>query len=280
MLRALIFTAVGLSSLALGDCAAAAEEYHPWALFEVGSWKKVRVVTETIGADGKVESVSTTDTRTTLTAFDDTSYSLKVDATVEVAGRRFQTEPKVVKQGFYGEQPGQASDLKVVGSGEVIVCGRRFPTQLQEVTVNSKDGNRITLMHFSKDTAPYVLKRETRAAAEASGGPSAVESSVEVLAIDMPYKVLTEIKPVAFVRTIQMQKNAVAISTIEVQCVDVPGAVVSHSSQEFDATGRLVRRSTLELVDFEIARPVQTSVIPKKDEPRRRFFRHSRNRRQ
>ena len=63
----------------------------------------MRVVTESLNAQGNVESVNTTDIKTTLTQLESSSYTLKVEVTVEVAGRRFAAEPKLVKQGFHGE---------------------------------------------------------------------------------------------------------------------------------------------------------------------------------
>jgi hypothetical protein len=48
-----------------------------------------------------------------------------------------------------------------------------------------------------------------------------------------------------------VNREAKALScTVEVFCIDVPGGVVAHTSRETDERGRLVRRSTLELLDF------------------------------
>ena len=94
----------------------------------------------------------------------------------------------------------------------------------------------------------------------------------------MPYRVLTQVKPVAFVRTVQTQRGVVLVSTIEIQCVDVPGAVVAHSSHEFDANGRIIRRSVLELVDYEVVQPAATNPTSLLNDGRRRLFYHRRTR--
>lgn len=256
--------------------AAAAENYHPWTHFEVGSWKQVRVVTETLDAQGNVEGVKTTDTKTTLTQIEASGYTLKVEATVEVAGRRFQSEPKFVKQGFYGEALGQPVEVKAGGAGEVLIEGRRYPTRIEQVVIGAEGSRRISTFHWSTTRTPYLLKQESRAA---GGGEDALETVVEVLAVDMPYRVLTQVKPAAFVRTVRVQRGVVLESTIETKCVDVPGAVVAHSAHEFDATGRVISRSVLELTDYEVVRTPPSTPTSLLNDNRRRLFSHRRTRR-
>jgi len=182
---------------------------------------------------------------------------------VEVAGKRFQAEPKYVTQGFNGESPGQRAVIKSTGTGEVTICGRRYPCQIRQIAINGDGTSKVSTVYCSDQVAPYVLKSETKAN-DAQG--VTYESLVEVLAIDMPSKVLTEVKPSALVSTVQKQRGGTASVTIEVHCVDVPGHVVSHTSKELDPEGRVVRRSTLELMDYEMRNPVQQSskVVVKK----------------
>jgi hypothetical protein len=51
---------------------------------------------------------------------------------------------------------------------------------------------------------------------------------------------------------------------------DVPGGVVSHSSKEVDKNGRLLRRSTLELVDYNIDPDRERSGLFGRKRPNRR----------
>src|SRR5687768_11687188 len=69
------------------------QEQHPWGRFPSGSWKSVRVVTETLDDKGEVANVTRTETRTTLVAADERGYSLRIESTVEVAGKRFASQP-------------------------------------------------------------------------------------------------------------------------------------------------------------------------------------------
>ena len=76
---------------------------HPWGCCQPGTWKLVRVVTETLDEGGRVIGSSTTETKTTLVAADRDGITLEIQASMEVAGKRFQAEPQTVKQGFHGE---------------------------------------------------------------------------------------------------------------------------------------------------------------------------------
>lgn len=230
-------------------------DLHPWARYGLGSWKQVRVFTETLDKNGLVESVSTTDTKTTLVKFDEGSYTLKAEVTVEVAGKRFQAEPKYVTQGLYGETPGQRVTVKPVGEKDVAINGRRYLCQVLQTTIQGDDILKAGTVYRSEQVAPYVLKSETKTS-DLQGKPVS-ESTVDVLAVDMPHKVLTEIKPSSLVASVHRQSDGSSTVTIEVRCVDVPGTTVSHSSKELDAHGRTIRRSTLELIDYEVLNPIQ-----------------------
>ena len=64
-------------------------EQHPWVQFKIGSWKRVKTITETLDAKGAVVSTSVTETTTKLVDVDDEGYTLRIDAVVEVAGKKF-----------------------------------------------------------------------------------------------------------------------------------------------------------------------------------------------
>ena len=84
------------------------------------------------------------------------------------------------------------------------------------------------------------------------------ETSVEVIALDMPVRFRR--KPAAAPTSRPCTSNARgAMTGLAVVLPDVPGGVVSHSQKEVDRSGRVVRRSTLELVDY--------GVNPEKDRP-------------
>jgi hypothetical protein len=75
------------------------------------------------------------------------------------------------------------------------------------------------------------------------------EIHVSVHALEMPCKISGALRSAAYIKTVQKTPKGTIYSLAAV-CPEIPGGIVSNSSKELDATGRLVRRSTLELVDF------------------------------
>ena len=93
-------------------------------------------------------------------------------------------------------------------------------------------------------------------------------AEVAVLALDMPGRVLTEIKPTSHVRTLETYSNGMRKLTVEVLCDSVPGGVIIHTLKQLDEAGTVVQRSTLDLIDYQVVvRPVETT----KNQPRGRL---------
>lgn len=223
---------------------------HPWGQFKIGSWKRVRTHIETLDDKGGVASASTTETTTKLIDVDETGYTLRVDVVVEVANKRFTAQPQVVRRGFNGESEGQTASIKRIGDSDLKINGHKVTCEVREISVDTGDGKRVTTVYYNDRVAPYILKRETHCF-DKEGKPSDCNSQVDVVAIDMPHKVRVETKPTSHVRIMNQQLNASTL-TLEVHSSDIPGGVVSHTSKETDENGRIIRRSTLELLDYGI----------------------------
>lgn len=242
---------------------------HAWAQFGIGSWKLVRVYTETIGESGQVESVSITEAKTTLDKTDERGYALNVEVTIEVAGKRFRAEPKYLAYGYHGELQGQQIDVKQVGSGQAEICGQKYPTVSRQIVINTDTTQSISTVEYSDDVAPYYLKRSTESIDNETKLRN-YHSVVEVVAVDMPEKVLTEVKSASHVKTIESFGNGTSKITLEVHCDSVPGGVVSHTSKQLSADGKVSQRSTLNLVEYEV---VEKAPLVKESMPeRRRLF--------
>jgi hypothetical protein len=223
---------------------------HAWAQFDIGSWKLVRVYTETFDDKGKVESVSITETKTTLDKADERSYTLKIEVTVEVAGKRFRAEPKYVAYGYHGELQGQSVEVESIGQGQTTICDNDYPTGKRRIVINGQTTQSISTVDYSDAIAPYFLKRTTESI-DIKTKARNYHSIVEVIAVDMPEKVLTEIKSAAHVKTIETYGNGITKITLEVHCESVPGGVVSHTSRQMSTDNLTSQRSTLSLVDYE-----------------------------
>ncbi len=276
LLRTNVAVWIAVLAFALATQAARAEalvprSHHAWGRFPVGSWKQVRVHNETLDAKGNVVEASTTETVTVLTAVDENGYTLEVDVTVEVAGKRFLVQPQIIHQGFSGETNGQRAELRPVHMASVVIDGREIPTEVRESVVNGDECRRVNTVYYSDSVEPYVLKRETTCT-DANGETTTSQTQVDVLALDMPVRLLNETMTSSHVKTVQKTAKGTAI-TLEVCCMDVPGGVVYHTAKELDSEGRVVRRGTLEIVDYSIAGDDNTGTgrgRRNRDRPRRR----------
>lgn len=228
---------------------AAAPIEHPWANFPVGSWRSVRVLVETLDEAGKVSSSTLTETKGTLLAADAHGYSLRIESTVEIAGKQFKAQPQVVRHGYFGEAEGQEINFKRLGEEDVTIDGRVVKSQVQQAVYEVDGIKRTSTIHYSDLVPPYQLKRVT----VTDGLPVEQRNTttVETIALEMPHRVLDRIRGTAIVKTTRRSPQGTKV-TLEVHDDDVPGAVVSHTASEFDATGKVLRRSTLELIDYAI----------------------------
>ncbi len=228
-------------------------DLHVWGRFAIGTWKQVRVVTETLDAHGQVTDTTTTETKTTLVHADSQRLTLRIEATVEVAGKRFESQNQTVDYGYYGEAPNERSEAKNLGATQLTIEGRDVPCQLRLVVATGTQQKQVMRMYLSDDVEPFVLKRETTTVQNAkSSTDQQTTSETEVIGVDMPYTVLHDVKSAAYEQTIQKNQRGTNIS-FDVVCVDVPGGIVARTSKEFDPQGRLLRRSTLQLVDYHVA---------------------------
>jgi hypothetical protein len=244
---------------------------HPWGAFKVGSWKKVRVVSSLLDEQGRKQDERVTETKTTLVAIDRVSYTLRVEAEVVVAGTRFRSAPRYVRRGFDGE--GDDNVVSYEGSrAETLTIGeQRIPSRTQTIVSNSGDTKRVSTVHFSRDVAPFVLKKRT-VSVDRETSSQLGETILEVLQTAMPRKVLSRTRQVSKIRTVHTNSQGRS-ETTEYYSPDVPGGVVEHDASDFDENGRLTRRSTLKLVGYGIGNgTIRADYRP-------RFFRLFRKRR-
>lgn len=225
-----------------------APKHHPWGAFPEKAWKTVRVVTETFDENGKVASTTITETETTLEKVDEDGVVLTAQVAVEVAGRRFEAEPQTVKQGFHGELLGKGLTVKQLGAGQVVVEGRKIDCKIVQLVLSGPTSKTVTNIYYSPETEPHVLRR-TSVTTDLEGENTLSKMSLDVLALDMPYRVLAEIQSTALIRTVQEHAKG-TITTWSYSSSNVPGGVVCHSSKEVDKNGRLIRRSTLQLTGY------------------------------
>lgn len=240
-------------------------EHHPWGRFEIGSWKLVRVTTQSLGENGAPASSRVDEIRSTLIAATDTEYTLQVEVTAERDGKRFAIPAQKINR-TYAEDLFGAVDVRRLVDAELEIAGRKFACQ-QWRGEGEIDGVRKSVsLCYAPEQFPFVLRREVVRTPQGAGIPTA--TVVELVAGNLPLKVLKDVHSAQFVRTTHRHGEGSNL-ILEAQCDDIPGGVVSHSAEEQDDEARVVRRTTLELLEFGVGveRPEDAS-------PRRRGFFH------
>jgi hypothetical protein len=244
----LLFAILGASVHA--DDAVIPRNQHPWAAFRPGSWKLVKVTTETFDKEGKSLGESVTETRTMLISVDATSYELQVDVTIDVAGKRFPAQPRVTRQGFQGEGEGQRATVRRLGKVAVKIGDRALTAQSAEIETTDKESRRVTGIYYGAGIQPYVLSR--RSLAFDAEGKVDQETNVHTQAVQVPRTVLGVRRNTWETHTTQKYSSG-SVITDEIHCFDIPGGVIAHMSQEKDEKEVVRRRSKLELVNYGIA---------------------------
>jgi len=227
-------------------------KHHAWARFDAGAWKTCKAVTETLNEQGEVVTVSTTTTTTTMDRVRRSNYTLRIEATVEVQGRKIVGPPQTISYGLFGETDGETTSVKDAGEESVTIEGVDYPCQVWIVESVNDEQRRVAKFYYNPDRSPYVLRCETTSTAAGSDTPS-VQTVEETLAVDMPFKLPGNIVSTSHVRTVRTTPKGQTI-TIAVQSDDIPGGIVAHATKELDENGRIIRRSTLELVDYGLKR--------------------------
>ncbi len=240
---------------AAAQCLLVPPQQHPWVRFPVGSWKTVRVTTETL-SDGNVVGTSTSRTKTVLVRTDPTSYTLRVETIVDVGGRQLAEEPRIVNKPYQLDEKDVSGKLQKVGEGWVVVNGRRIPSQISRLIETDRRTRRITTVHYSDQVAPYILRRQT----ETTDGQVKYRSSVDVLAVQMPHRILSSMVTASWIKSVHERPDGTTI-VVEVYSPEVPGGVVAHTTKQLDPTGNVVSRSTLELVDYGVPRRQRGGLV-------------------
>jgi len=232
--------------------------HHPWGEFKPGAWKLIRVVEETLDENGVVASTSSTETKTTLLKVEEDGITLGIEVEVEVAGKLFKAEPKSVKQGFHGEM--LCRDVKIGNPQEGIVTieGASLPCRSQKIECAAANSKTVTTVYYSDKVNPRILRRQS--VTSDPTGKKTNETTMTVVALEMPCKVLAEIKNSSLMKTINKHGKG-TVATWAFTCRDVPGGVIEFWSKEVDEKGRLVRRRTLELVNYGLEPEEQPTWI-------------------
>jgi len=267
ILTGLVLTTLGARWCAAEDVGISAR-HHSWARFQPGAWKLVRVVTESLDDGGHVIGVNVTESKTSLSRIDADGVVLEVEVGVEVAGKQFNGQPQCLKQGFHGELAGGEVKFFPATAAEVSIEDQKIRCRSQQVEVTGPAGRTTVNLFFSDTLSPYILRRQSKTT-DAGGTNVLSETLSEVVAFDMPQRVLSDLKNVACIKTVQKTPKG-SVTTLAMSSPDVPGGVVYQTTKEADQAGRLLRRSTLELVNYGSKPETERSGLFGRKRPPRR----------
>ncbi len=217
---------------------------HAWARFGARAWKEVRVRTDAYDVHGEVERSSTTIARTRVLRVGPHSFSLCVSSTVEVAGREFPSAPQEITRDVAPE----VESSKVVGEESLVINGTEYPVQVISLVIKAGTKRETSTLYNCRTTTPQTLKRVTTSVDTESPG-TVVETAVTVTELGRALDILGETKCTWSVTT-QIKLPDGTMTIHEVNCLDVPGELVSQLIEERDGSGRLVSRKELELVGY------------------------------
>lgn len=242
---------------------------HAWGRFEPGAWCVTRTVTESIDEDGKTVGTTTTETYTQLVAVDTRRgiVNLSEQSTLEVGGKEFDVPAQTVSQGLHGETIGRELQVKDLGSQVTVVAGKTIPCHVRSYRVVDKDQEKEVEVYYAAGREPQIVRRVT----VAKVGPdkeTKYTSDFKVVSLQSPRSILDRSLMAADVKVV-LKNGKSSMVTNAVYSKDVPGGATSYEAEEFDNDGRLIRRSSMELVDYGYSEPDQTDSFRNRRQYRR-----------
>lgn len=221
-------------------------QHHSWGRFQPGAWQHIRVVTETLDNTGRVVTTTTTEKTTTLVEVANDNVKLEVETMVKVGGKEFQAPVQTISQGYHGEPTIGRVDVRDLGPARREVEGKKIPCKVREYVISNSNEESVVKIHYAPQVAPYILLREVVSTGRRRRRR---KSRVEVTALNMPHRVFSKTIQTAHLTTTHQNGDA-EILTRAVHSHQVPGALVSYSAKETNGNGQMIRRSTMELVDY------------------------------
>jgi hypothetical protein len=191
---------------------------------------------------------SVSETRSTLADANDSAVTLHVQASLEIGGKKFDGAPQTLREPLVGESSDNSSVVDL-GEESILVQGRPYRCNVQQ-TESVVDGRKRTVKTWlAPHVAPYVLRKLTTTRNPATN-QIVSETQMDVVSLSVERRILARLRPVAEVRIVERHDRGQTRAQAYC-CPEVPGGIVSQTAEEFDAEGKLLRRTNIELVDFE-----------------------------
>lgn len=246
---------------------------HPWARFQPGAWRELRIVSETFDDMDQVVSRSITTQKEVLQAVAEGKYVLSVQATVELGGKQIVGERKTRILHLETDGAGALVDSVRLEDQLVPLPGRVATCQVWEVRYHDGSRDLTDRIFYDAQRFPFVLKRETFAntslndrgvtnadlVTDAPAGDipnekatpnritDEIEQLTEVTAPSVSYPIGDQLLNCSCLRTIRFRTKGDALRVTFVSPT-VPGGEVAILSTDFDTEGQRVRSSVAIIV--------------------------------
>lgn len=262
---------------------------HAWARFQPGAWRETQTVTETLDEQGNVTAQNLTLHKETLEAVAEGKVVLKVQATVELGGKRIVGETKTRVLHLETDGAGPLLETRRIENRPLTLTGQTIDCEVWELFYQEGAGNLRDVIHYRADKFPHVLRRETfvdlgKPAMEVNAkpadatsneaeqpkpsakqpSPAVAEQLIEVLAQQVPCEYGERILSCAVVRNYRHRNKGDSVRLL-FKSFEIPGGELAAQMTDFDAQGKVVRRSVTRLLDYA-GESVQIAIKPAEPE--------------
>ena len=227
-------------------------QFSVWAKFPVGSWSRLRVVTQTNENGKKLESV--TETRATLVSvdFEKKRYALRYDSTIKMGGVDHQKNAEMVEYNFW-DLVAVANEREEERPAVNLVIGDRVaPCRVKQLTREFDHMRETVVVWRSPAVAQGAIQRET-IRTRLDAGKDGKELLSRELFVVQRATAATPLTPAT--REARFSKSAAGRETTgaSVYSSAIPGGLTREVAVEVESENGEPLKSETTLLDYYVA---------------------------
>lgn len=221
---------------------------HPWARFEPGAWRRLRVVTESFDAAGESSGVNASERIERLVAVDDETYTLEVENLAPLAGL---PTPGAVESRHLSLLTDRSADLGALAIEEIEPATISFgdvvvPCRTWRATTAGEGATETEVLSLAVGSDPAVLRRTLTTTV---GGAPGATVTANVSRLDLPALYAERLTRSWRLATTITHPSGSRTDRAAVYSADAPGGLHSESAADYDASGRRTFWSVTDLVE-------------------------------
>lgn len=221
---------------------------HPWARFEPGAWRRLRIVTESFDAAGESSGVNASERIERLVAVDDETYTLEVENLAPLAGL---PTPGAVERRHLLLLTDRSADLGALAIEEIEPATISFgdlviPCRTWRAISSVEGATEAEVLSLAVGSDPAVLRRTLTTTV---GGAPGATVTMNVSRLDLPALYAERLTRSWRLATTITHPSSSRTERAAVYSADAPGGLHSESAADFDASGRRTFWSVTDLVE-------------------------------